>query len=84
MQRAFGRQFRLRHLFVVASAAYFISWAMPISSNLLATGGQAGAGHAGAAGANDAADSLKKAATWKWPDLPLIEQHLIKIGRAHV
>lgn len=69
MQSALGWQFRHSQILLVLSAICFSSWAMPFMSNLLATGGQSQT--------NDSGDSLRKAATWKWPDLPLIEQHLI-------
>ena len=68
MQRAFGWQLRLRYLFVIAPSAglftaiFFAAMAGP--SRVLATVG-------------DASDTLKKAATWQWPEIALLEQHLV-------
>ena len=68
MQRAFAWQLWLRHVLVLSAAAWLLVGAFSVKSQALAVGNST---------ADDMQDGLKKAASWQWPEVALIEQHVL-------
>lgn len=72
MQRAYARQRWLRSVVIIAGAAWLLSIGL-VASSSSSRSSLLAAGPSGAL----PSDELQKAASWQWPDIALVEQHLI-------